>query len=151
MNTREDYYYSLILLFVPFRDEASLVQDDETAEEGYRVDKNGLHPMPEKVAAIVEAPEPQPQIYKPIFHLNPTVECFAGKRGSLEAFQMLKEKLASSEVLAYYDPKLPLLLDCDASAYGVGAVLSHRFPDGSERPIAYASRTLTPAKRNMPR
>lgn len=64
------------------------------------------------------------------------------------AFQALKAKLASSEVLAHYDPNLPLRLECDASAYGVGAVLSHRFPDGSERPIAYASRTLNSAERN---
>ena len=40
--------------------------------------------------------------------------------------------LASSEVLAHYDPKLPLKLDCDASAYGVGGVLSHTHADGTE-------------------
>lgn len=65
-----------------------------------------------------------------------------------QAFQTLKEKLASSEVLAHYDPTLPLRLECDASAYGMGTVLSHRYPDGSERPIAYASWTLSPAERN---
>ena len=32
---REDYYYSLILLFVPFRDESSLLLDNETAEEAF--------------------------------------------------------------------------------------------------------------------
>lgn len=61
---------------------------------------------------------------------------------------MLKSKLASAEVLAHYDPALPVKLDCDASAYGVGAVLSHQYADGSERPIAYASRTLSTAERN---
>ena len=59
------------------------------------------------------------------------------------AFQKLKVALGSS---AHYDPELPVKLDFDASAYGVGAVLSHRYPNGSERPIAYASRTLVMAE-----
>ena len=34
-NQREDYYYSLILLFTPFREESSLLLEDETAEEAF--------------------------------------------------------------------------------------------------------------------
>ena len=32
---REDYFYSLILLFVPFRDESSLLRENETAEQAF--------------------------------------------------------------------------------------------------------------------
>ena len=65
-----------------------------------------------------------------------------------KAFQSAKEKLAQAPVLAHYDPDLPLVLSADASAYGVGAVIAHRLPDGSEQPIAYASRTLTNSEVN---
>ena len=65
-----------------------------------------------------------------------------------------KEKLAFVEAksildfLIHYDPEKPLLLACDASPYGLGAVLSHQMPDGSEKPITFASRTLTKTERN---
>ena len=50
--------------------------------------------------------------------------------------------LKSPRLLTHYDCSKHLTLACDASPYGVGAVLSHNFDDGDEKPIAYVSRTL---------
>ena len=43
-----------------------------------------------------------------------------------EAFKASKELLTSAPLLVHFDPKLQLTLACDASAYGIGAVLSHK-------------------------
>ena len=63
-----------------------------------------------------------------------------------KAFKKAKEMLASSKVLTHYDLDLPVTLAADASAYGVGAVISHILPTGEERPIAFASRSLNKAE-----
>jgi len=65
-----------------------------------------------------------------------------------KALMEAKEVLSSASVLAHYDPQMPLQFAANASAYGVEAVISHVFPDGSECPIAYASRTLTASEKN---
>ena len=43
-------------------------------------------------------------------------------------FATSKEQLLSTRIL-------DLVVVCDASTYGVGAILFHRMPDGTERPI----------------
>ncbi len=65
-----------------------------------------------------------------------------------QAFAKSKKLLESDALLVHFDPKKPLLLQADASPYGLGAVLSHEMPDGTDKPIAFASRTLTPSERN---
>ena len=50
-------------------------------------------------------------------------------------------------MLVHYDPKFPIKVAADASAYRVVAVLSHVI-DGTECPIAFASRTLTSSECN---
>lgn len=46
-------------------------------------------------------------------------------------------------MLTHFDPQLPIVLAVDASLYGVGAVLCYQMPDGAERPIQFASQTLS--------
>ena len=48
----------------------------------------------------------------------------------------------------HFDPAKEVILACDASPYGIGAVLSYKMPDGSERPVGFASRTLSRAECN---
>lgn len=64
-----------------------------------------------------------------------------------QAFQKSKELLASNNVLALYDPSREIIISCDASPYGIGCVLSQIF-DGVEKPVLFASSTLSPAEKN---
>ena len=57
-----------------------------------------------------------------------------------------KKLLVSSKVLVHFDVDKPLILSCDVSPYGVGAVFSQAIDDESKHPVAYASRSLMPAK-----
>ncbi|KAL9957276.1 hypothetical protein ACROYT_G038892 [Oculina patagonica] len=63
------------------------------------------------------------------------------------AFDSLKGLLTSCRVLAYPTREGKFVLDTDASDHGIGAVLS-QLQDGVEKPIAFASRTLSKSERN---
>ncbi|KRZ65623.1 Retrovirus-related Pol polyprotein from transposon 17.6, partial [Trichinella papuae] len=62
------------------------------------------------------------------------------------AFDQLKHMLCTAPVLTFPDFNVPFIVDVDASAEGIGAVLS-QLSHGNERVVAYASRTLTKAER----
>ena len=64
-----------------------------------------------------------------------------------ESFDKTKSLLKANHVLEPYDPEKPIILTVDASPYGVGAVLSHEI-GGQEKPIYFASATLTQAQKN---
>ena len=49
--------------------------------------------------------------------------------------------------MAHFDPNIPIGLARDASAVGIGVVI-YKYPDGSERPIAYAFKILSDNERN---
>ena len=57
-------------------------------------------------------------------------------------FVAAKQSILNSRTLVHYDHALPLLLSCDASSHGAGAVLSHQIA-GKFRPVAFASCSLT--------
>uniref|UniRef100_A0A7I4Z2W7 RNA-directed DNA polymerase n=1 Tax=Haemonchus contortus TaxID=6289 RepID=A0A7I4Z2W7_HAECO len=64
-----------------------------------------------------------------------------------DAFQRAKDVLASN-LLTHYDPTKEIVIAADASEYGLGAVISHRLSDGTEKAIHHASRSLTAAEKN---
>ena len=131
---------------------------------GHRVDAEGLHITTDKLEAIQKTPAPKdvqelrsflgllnyygkflPNLATTLYPLNTLLQHNRKWKWSPEcerAFQLAKDKATSSNVLVHYDPALPMKLAPDASSYGVGAVISHVLPDGTERPIAFASRTL---------
>jgi hypothetical protein len=137
---------------------------------GHKIDAEGLHPLEEKVIAIRDARAPRDvtelrsflglvnhyarflphlsTILAPLHSLLQKNTSWKWEKRQQDAFISVKQMLRTDSVLVHFDRTLPILLECDASPYGLGAVLSHRFPDGSERPISFASRSLSPAEKN---
>uniref|UniRef100_A0A5S6QMM6 RNA-directed DNA polymerase n=1 Tax=Trichuris muris TaxID=70415 RepID=A0A5S6QMM6_TRIMR len=138
---------------------------------GFRVTKKGIHPTEEKLAAIKEAPPPADlkQLQAFLGLLNFYSAFLPRKATVLEplhrlldataksnwhwsdkeqaAFDAAKKLLTTGSVLAHFDGSKPLLLACDASDYGLGAVLS-QVEEGQEKVVAYASRTMSKTERN---
>lgn len=63
------------------------------------------------------------------------------------AFQSCKKLLCNNNLLVHFDPNKPIVIACDASPYGVGAILSV-VVDGQERPCYMVSSTLSKAEKN---
>ena len=126
--------------------------------------------MPDKVKAVMDAPQPTTitelksylgllnyygkflpnisTILAPLYTLLRKSKPWKWSDKQQSAFDKSKQLLTSSQLLVHFDPSKKLILSCDASQYGIGAVLAHRFSDGSEKPIGFVSRTLTVAEKN---
>ena len=70
------------------------------------------------------------------WHLSPELQV---------AFDTLTQLVTSAPILAHFSSEADIIVSCDASGVALGAVLS-LIQDGQKRPVAYASRTLSPAE-----
>ena len=86
-------------------------------------------------------------IAQPLYKLTEAKTEFVWTEEYQLAFNSLKSSLTSSGVLAYPTREGNFVLDTDTSDYGIGAVLL-LLQNGMERPIAFASRTLSKSERN---
>ena len=86
------------------------------------------------------------EIAKPLHRLTEKQQQFIWTEDCEIAFKQLKTALISTPILAYPTSGDSFILDTDASNMGIGAVLS-QIQEGTEKVIAYFSRTLTKAER----
>ena len=59
-----------------------------------------------------------------------------------QAFIEAEKAFCKNKILVHYDTNAPFTLACDASKYGVRTILSHIYPDATEKIIQYAPQTL---------
>ncbi|KAI5734849.1 hypothetical protein M8J77_011199 [Diaphorina citri] len=143
---------------------------DQTKFLGYVIDKNGIRPSQEKTQAIVYAPEPEnvkqlqsflglvnyyrkflpdlSSIQKPLNDLLCKGAEFKFDETCKQSFNKIKELLSQDNALLHFDTNKRIILACDASAYGISAVLLQHDENGNEKPVAFASRRLNKAEEN---
>ena len=112
---------------------------------GHTVSTDGIQTDPDKTDGVSHRfVKDFAAIAKPLYQLTEKTIKFAW---SDEAHGELCHRLVTTPTLAFPDYELPFILDTDASNVGIGAVLSQRQSDGSERVIAYGSRTISRPER----
>lgn len=137
---------------------------------GFIIDRHGRRPDPSKTAVICTMPEPKNistlrsflgmlsyygQFISEMRRLRAPMDRLLTKDAKWtwnaecqKSFDRAKVILQSNLLLTHYDPRLDIKVAADASKDGIGAVILHRFPDGTEKAIAHAARSLTSAEQN---
>ncbi|UYV73841.1 hypothetical protein LAZ67_11001093, partial [Cordylochernes scorpioides] len=135
---------------------------------GMKIDNKGIHPSEEKLRAIKDARPPSNKkelmsflgllnyyerflrnkatVVEPLHRLLDSNNPWKWNREHQRAFKEAKSLISSESVLAHFDDNLPILVSCDASEYGIGAILS-QVDHEVERPVVFASRTLNKTER----
>ena len=128
---------------------------------GFAISGNGVEVIPRKVENVLKIKKPEnvkelssflgmvtyygkflknlATAAEPLQKLKRREEKWQWDEDQEKSFNDLRTMLASTSVLTHYKSDVKLELDCDASSVGIGAVLSHIFDSGEEKPILYAS------------
>ncbi|XP_049301295.1 uncharacterized protein K02A2.6-like [Anopheles funestus] len=137
---------------------------------GHIIDKHGIQPDPAKVAVIKDLPPPHDiagvrsflgainyygrfipnmrSLRYPLDNLLKNDTTFNWSPECQKVFEQFKSLLATDLLLTHYDPGREIIVSADASSVGLGATISHKFPDGSYKVVQHASRALTEAETN---
>ena len=136
---------------------------------GHLVTSEGIRPDPTKIEAINKMPMPTnvkelqrflgmvnylgkfiPKLSEMTSSVRKLLEHdvdWAFEKQHEAAIHQLKKCITTAPVLKYFDPARPTKVSSDFSGEGLGALLEQQHED-EWHPIAYASRTLTPAEHN---
>lgn len=151
---------------IPLNKDKMQLRKESVPYMGNLLTNEGIKPDPEKVKAIIELQPPSDvkgtrsllgmvnylmrflphlsDICEPIRTLTHKDVIFKWSEIHDKAFAELKSAITSAPVLAYFDPSNDnLVIQCDASQYGLGFVLMQ-----NDKPIKYGSRALTSSERN---
>jgi len=137
---------------------------------GHIISGSGVSTDPKKIKSIKEWPIPKnvkevqrflglcnyyrrfvrnfAAIAKPLHALTKKGRKFVWSKDCDTSFSILKKRLTSSPLLMHPDLTKPFIVECDASNFAIGAVLSQYDNDNKLHPIAYFSRSLNNAEIN---
>lgn len=138
---------------------------------GHKISGDGISPNPRKLDAIKRAPKPEnitqlraylglvnfyskfvPHLsikMRVLYELLKRDQDFVWTRECQTVFEESKELICNERILAHYDPSKELVILCDASSYGLGAVLCIK-ENNVERPVIFLSSTLSDAEKKYP-
>lgn len=137
---------------------------------GFDIDEHGLSRNQDRIKSVINSPRPSNASELRAFsgmvnHHSKFTPNFSSKMTPLYnllqkdvkfewsnececAFKLLKKEICSDRVLAHFDPSQKIILATDACNAAVAGVLFHRYENGSEKPIAFVSRSLNSSERN---
>lgn len=132
---------------------------------GHRVSKEGISVLPDRVKAIVNFPVPKnklnvlqflgmvnfaakflpnkSEIVDPLNALIKDDAQFVWFESQQRAFDDIKRLLQTAPMLAHFDYKKKIIVQADASSYGIGGVLIQENTSGDREVVAYTSRKLS--------